>query len=156
VRVQRVVMPFGGESSTLLSDGVVVEPVERFLAHLTSIERAPNTVRAYAHDLRDFFAYLRLRELDWTAVVLEDIGRFVAWLRQLKVSTQDRGALIGEVLHQRHVFALPSLQHRSTVAGAQVTHPVRLLTEHGYQIALTLIVGDNYRERNRAPRLVAA
>jgi hypothetical protein len=88
-----------------------------------------------------------------TAVDREE--RTCPW-RQLKVSTQDRGAPIREVLHQRHVFALPSLQHRSTVAGAQVTHPVRLLTEHGYQIALTLIVRDNYRERNRAPRLVAA
>jgi hypothetical protein len=86
--------------------------------------------------------------------VVDREERTCPW-RQLKVSTQDRGALIGEVLHQRHVFALPALQHRTTVAGAQVTHPVRLLTEHGYQIALTLIVGDNYRERNRPPRLVA-
>lgn len=89
MRVQRVVMPSGSESSTLLSEGVVVEPVERFLAHLTSIERSPNTVRAYAHDLRDFFAYLGLRELDWTAVVLEDIGQFVAWLR---LSSSARGS----------------------------------------------------------------
>ena len=55
VRVQRVIMPWGVESATVLCDGAVVEPVERFLAHLTSIERSPNTVRAYAHDLRDFF-----------------------------------------------------------------------------------------------------
>jgi hypothetical protein len=41
VSVQRVVMPSGVESATLLLEGVVVEPVERFLAHLTSIERSP-------------------------------------------------------------------------------------------------------------------
>jgi integrase/recombinase XerD len=105
VRVQRVVMPSGGESSTLLSDGVVVEPVERFLAHLTSIERSPNTVRAYAHDLRDFFAYLRLRELDWAAVVLEDIGRFVAWLR---LSNSARGS--------NQVTALPGLEGNVSAA----------------------------------------
>lgn len=69
MRVQRVLMPSGIESATLLCEGVVVEPVERFLAHLTAIERSPNTVKAYAHDLRDFFAYLRLRDLDWTVVV---------------------------------------------------------------------------------------
>ena len=63
-------------------------------------------------------------------------------------------APIGEVLHQGHVFALPALQYRTAVARAQVSHPVRLLTEHGHQKALALVVGDNYRERNRPPRLV--
>ncbi len=50
MHVQRVVMPSGVESATLMSGGVVVDPAERFLAHLTAIERSPNTVRAYAHD----------------------------------------------------------------------------------------------------------
>jgi len=38
-------------------------------------------VKAYAHDLGDFFAFLGSRELDWARVTLEDVGRFVAWLR---------------------------------------------------------------------------
>jgi integrase/recombinase XerD len=59
----------------------VVEPVDRYLAHLTAIERSPNTVRAYAHDLRDFFAFLGSRDLEWSEVRLEDLGRFVSWLR---------------------------------------------------------------------------
>lgn len=46
MRVQRVLMPSGVESATLLNDGVVVEPVEPFLAHLTSVERSPNTPAA--------------------------------------------------------------------------------------------------------------
>ncbi|OKJ21381.1 hypothetical protein AMK22_34790 [Streptomyces sp. CB01580] len=57
-RVQRLVIPSGGESSTVLANGVVVDPVDRFLAHLTAIDRSPNTVRAYAHDLRDYFEFL--------------------------------------------------------------------------------------------------
>ncbi len=81
LRVQRVVMPSGAESATLLRDGVVVESADRFLAHLTAIERSPNTVRAYAHDLRDFFAFLDSRGLEWSGVSLEDLGQFVAWLR---------------------------------------------------------------------------
>jgi integrase/recombinase XerD len=81
VRVQRVIMPTGIESATLLADGEVVEPVDRFLAHLSAIERSPNTVKAYAHDLRDYFAFLGLRSLTWDAVTLEDVGRFVSWLR---------------------------------------------------------------------------
>ena len=65
--VQRVVMPGRGtESWTVLADdGVPVGPVERFLAYLTDIERSPNTVKAYAHDLKDFWDFLGSRGLDW-------------------------------------------------------------------------------------------
>ncbi|MGH3722090.1 MAG: site-specific integrase [Pseudonocardiaceae bacterium] len=60
MRVQRVLMPDSEfESWTLLGDDhVPVEPVERFLAYLASIERSPNTIKAYAHDLKDWFTYL--------------------------------------------------------------------------------------------------
>ncbi len=83
MRVQRVLMPgSGAESWTLLGeDHVPVEPVERFLAFLASIERSPNTVKAYAHDLKDWFAFLGGHGLDWRAVTLEDVAGFVAWLR---------------------------------------------------------------------------
>lgn len=30
--------------------------LERYLAYLTQIERSPDTVKAYAHDLKDWFA----------------------------------------------------------------------------------------------------
>ena len=76
-----MVMPSGVESATVVHDGDVVDCVDRFLAHLTAIERSPNTVRAYAHDLRDFVAFLESRGIAWDAVVLEDLGKFVAWLR---------------------------------------------------------------------------
>jgi hypothetical protein len=75
--------------------------------------------------------------------------------RQLKISPQDRSALVGQVLHQSDVFALTVPQHRTAV-GTQVSHPVALLAEHGHQVALTLVVGDHHRERNRPSRLVAA
>ena len=81
VQVQRVLMSSGVESATVVRDGEVVACVDRFLAHLTVIERSPNTVRAYAHDLRDFVAFLDSRSAVWDGVSLEDIGRFIAWLR---------------------------------------------------------------------------
>jgi site-specific recombinase XerD len=83
MRVQRVVMPSSGaESWTLLGDhGVPVEPAERFLAYLSSVERSPNTVKSYAHDLKDWFGYLHRRGLGWRQVTAEDAGAFVAWLR---------------------------------------------------------------------------
>jgi len=83
MRVQRVLMPgWEAESWTVLGgDQVPVEPVERFLGYLTSIEKSPNTVKAYAHDLKDWFAYLAGHDLDWQAVSIEDVAGFVAWLR---------------------------------------------------------------------------
>jgi len=81
--VQPVMMAFGdAESWTLVDrDAAVVEPVEAFLSHLHAVERSPNTVKAYAHDLRDWFEFLDQRGLVWSRVQLEDVGRFVAWLR---------------------------------------------------------------------------
>jgi integrase/recombinase XerD len=81
--VQRVVMPGSGAVSwtVLGADDVPIEPVDRFLGYLTGIERSPNTVRSYAHDLKDYFVFLAGRSLDWREVRLEDIGEFVAWLR---------------------------------------------------------------------------
>jgi len=83
MRVQRVLMPgSGAESWTLLGDDQVpLEPVERFLAFLTSIERSPNTVKAYAHDLKDWFTYLSGHDLGWRVVTVEDVAGFVGWLR---------------------------------------------------------------------------
>jgi len=81
--VQRVAMPGQGtESWTVLGDDdVPVGLVERFLAYLTGIERSPNTVKGYAHDLKDFWEFLGHRGLDWRQARLEDVGEFVAWLR---------------------------------------------------------------------------
>jgi integrase/recombinase XerD len=83
MQVQRVAMPAARvESWTVLGDDdVPVEPVERYLAYLTGIERSPNTVKGYAYDLKDFWVFLARRGLDWREVRLEDVGEFVAWLR---------------------------------------------------------------------------
>ena len=83
MRVQRVVMPGdGAESWTVLDDDFgVLAPVEEFLAHLSAVERSPTTVRSYAFDLRDYFQFLGLHQIGWAAVTLEQLGRFVAWLR---------------------------------------------------------------------------
>jgi hypothetical protein len=57
-------------------DAAPIEPVERYLAFLTDVARSPNTVRAYAHDLKDWFAFLAGRSMDWRKVRLEDVGEF--------------------------------------------------------------------------------
>ncbi|MZG15936.1 tyrosine-type recombinase/integrase [Streptomyces sp. SID5914] len=104
--VQRVVMPASSvESWTVLGgeDGLTVEPIERYLAFLTAIERSPNTVKAYAHDLKDWFVFLARCSLDWREVRLEDLGEFVAWLR-LPPAGRDGGLAL-----------LPSAEHHCSV-----------------------------------------
>ena len=81
--VQAVVISGSGAPSwtVLGDDDVVVVPVDRFLAYLTDIGRSPNTVKAYAHDLKDYWCFIGFRGLDWREARLEDIGEFVAWLQ---------------------------------------------------------------------------
>ena len=67
--------------AVLADDGVAIEPVERYLAFLTDVGRSPNTVKAYAHDLKDWFVFLAGRSVDWRQVRLEDLGEFVVWLQ---------------------------------------------------------------------------
>lgn len=100
MHVQRVAMPASRVPSwtVLDEDGGPVEPIERYLAYLTDIERSPNTIKAYAHDLKDYWVFLRHRGLDWRETRLEDIGEYVAWL-QLPPAGRDG-----------HVAVLPSVQ----------------------------------------------
>ena len=83
MRVQQVLAPSGGVSWTVIgSDLMPVGPVEEYLAWLSDIERSPNTVRAYALDLKAFCEFLEAHALEWDHVTLEQLGRFTAWLRQ--------------------------------------------------------------------------
>jgi integrase family protein with SAM-like domain len=72
VHVQRVAMPASPvESWTVLGDDdVPIEPIERYLAYLTDIERSPNTIKAYAHDLKDYWVFLAHQGLDWREVMV--------------------------------------------------------------------------------------
>jgi integrase/recombinase XerD len=106
MRVQRVLVEGAGDESwtVLGADGGPVEPVERFLGYLSSIERSPNTVKAYAHDLKDWFVFLEGRGLDWRSVTVEDVGAFVAWLR------------LPPAARTGPVVALPTVAHHCTAS----------------------------------------
>src|SRR6201989_3008583 len=80
--VHPVVIPGSGTRSwtVLGDDDVPVVPVDRFLAYLTDIGRSPNTVKAYAHDMKDYWEFVSFRGLDWREARLEDVGELVAWL----------------------------------------------------------------------------
>jgi integrase/recombinase XerD len=135
MRVQRVVMRDSEEESwTLLAeDHGPVEPVERFLSYLVSIEKSPNTVKIYAHDLKDWFVYLAGHGLDWRRATLEDVAGFVAWLRLAPESRAGKVAMLPTVKHycsassvNRKLTALTSFcefhaRHGVALAGLLVT-----------------------------------
>lgn len=82
--VRRVLSPSTGETSFTVI-GKDLEPiatVDEFLAWLTAIERSPNTVEAYARDLRAYFEFLSERGLDWSEVSVRELAEFAAWARR--------------------------------------------------------------------------
>jgi integrase/recombinase XerD len=83
VKLQRVVMPAAETPSwTVVDDeGLPVAPAEAFLAHLSALERSPETVRAYALSLKLWLEFLAHTGTAWDEAGLEDVSRFVAWLR---------------------------------------------------------------------------
>lgn len=81
--VQRVVMPFTGAVSWTVIDegGGPLEPAESYLAYLAALERSPNTQRAYAISLKLWFEFLGRIGKGWQDVDVNDVARFVSWLR---------------------------------------------------------------------------
>ena len=120
--VQRVVVPGSlAESWTVLGDGGgPVEPIERYLAYLTDVEKSPNTVKAYAHDLKDWFVFLVQRGLDWREVRLEDLGEFVAWLRLPPAGRAGGVALLPSAQH--HCSVVTVNRKLSAVGGLYCFH----------------------------------
>ena len=83
MRVQRVRMPVtDAESWTVLNDGCRPQPaIEQYLSYLAAIERSPNTVRAYATSLKLWFEFLGQVGFEWNEAGVDDVARFVSWLR---------------------------------------------------------------------------
>jgi integrase len=89
-RTQRVVLSDGEHTWTVLDgDHRVAEPAEQFLEYLRMLGRSPNTVKSYARALALWWQFLTVYEVCWDAVTIEDLGRFLGWLR-----TGDSPALV--------------------------------------------------------------
>lgn len=66
----------------VLDDGYLpIEPSQKYLRYLDSLEKSPNTVRVYANNLKLFWEFLRDKQLDWREVNLEQLSDFIHWLR---------------------------------------------------------------------------
>src|SRR6266545_7381177 len=73
-----------------------------------------------------------------------------------QVTPQDRGAGVRINFLEAHDLAAAMAQHHSSPGRTDVTDPVRVLAEHRHEIALTLVVGHDHRERNQTAAAAAA
>ena len=139
--VTRVVSPVSScESWTVVGDDDrTVEPVELYLAYLTGVERSPNTVKAYAHDLKDWFEFLADRELDWRSVILEDIGAFVAWLR---TPVQARGGRVAVLPSVAPACGESTVNRKLSALGSFYLHAARNGVEVGDLLASWQVGGS--------------
>ncbi len=82
--VRRVFLPTQAvESFTVIGPDLrPVAVVDEYLAWLTGCERSPNTVEAYAHDLRAFWTFLAEHDLSWERVGVIELAEFAAWARR--------------------------------------------------------------------------
>jgi integrase/recombinase XerD len=145
MRVQRVLMPDSeDESWTLLGDDQVpVEPVEQFLGFLASIEKSPNTIKAYAHDLKDWLTYLDGHRHGWRTATLEDVAGFVAWLRLPPEARSGK------------VVVLPTAGHHCSAASvnrklAALTSFCEFHARHGVDLARLLVTMQPAGRRSSA------
>src|SRR6266567_5330019 len=62
-------------------EGLLVEPIVRYLKYLDGIGSARQTLRSYAYALKHYWEYLVGQRLNWQQVTLDDLSRFVLWLK---------------------------------------------------------------------------
>jgi len=128
---------------TLIDDaGRDVVPVTRFLSHLTDANYSPNTVCAYAYDLRHLAVFLDERELGWNDFGPATALEFLAYLRRvpsrrpaqrlgLTVATE-QGRLLSAATVQR-VLAATSSFFEWAIAAEQYTageNPMQRRVDH--------------------------
>jgi len=61
--------------------GIMIEPIVRYLKYLDRTGAARNTLRSYAAALKHYWQYLAQERLDWQQITLDDLARFVLWLK---------------------------------------------------------------------------
>ncbi len=62
-------------------EGKLVGPIVQYLKYLDRIGSARNTLRSYATALRLYWEFLSQEQLDWQHITLDDLSRFVLWLK---------------------------------------------------------------------------
>lgn len=140
MRVQRVLMPDGAESWTVLGvGGEPVHAVEAFLAHLQALDRSPTTLRTYATSLKLWLQFLEPMGVAVDEASLENVSRFVAWLRapadNVAVLPGGSGRCCAAMVN-RHLAALFSFYDYRARNGVVLAQPLvdwRRVNRGGYR-----------------------
>jgi len=84
MKVQRVRLPETNQMTWLVLDDdyVPIQPILSYLTFLQDLARSPNTLRAVAHHLKQFWDYLRDAHLCWTEIDVAQLAGFITWLRR--------------------------------------------------------------------------
>lgn len=62
-------------------EGNLVEPIARYLKYLDRVDASRHTLRSYATMLRLYWEFLSQEQLNWEQITLDDLSRFVLWLK---------------------------------------------------------------------------
>jgi site-specific recombinase XerD len=83
VKVQKGVLQESTRQCWMVLDDdyLPIEPIQKYLNYLDNLERSPNTISAYAYNLKLFWEFLKDKQLDWKEVNLESLADFIHWLR---------------------------------------------------------------------------
>ena len=69
MKVQKGKSPEGQRVWMVLDDHYLpIEPIQRYLRYLDSLERAPNTIQGYARNLKLYWEFLRDKHLNWQQI----------------------------------------------------------------------------------------
>jgi integrase len=82
MKVQRVRLPDRVAWLVLDDSYEPVQPILSYLKFLQDVGRSPNTIRATAHHLKQFWEYLRDAHLCWTEIDIAQFASFIPWLRR--------------------------------------------------------------------------
>jgi site-specific recombinase XerD len=59
------------------NDYLPVEPIQKYLHYLDSLERSPNTIATYAHNLKLFWEFLEENCIQWQGISLDQLSNFI-------------------------------------------------------------------------------
>ena len=83
MKVQKGTIPDSDRQVWMVLDNdyLPVEPIQKYLHYLDSLERSPNTIATYAHNLKLFWEFLEENRIQWLEISLDQLSNFIHWLR---------------------------------------------------------------------------
>ena len=106
MQVQRIIIKKGSEEHStwqvLRSNHLPLVPVNKFLSYMENTGKSPNTIKSYAHHLKQFFIFLEYKQLNWKEINFSALAEFTSYL---KIPKEEAVKLSGST--SRNVIAFP-------------------------------------------------